>query len=210
MKVAAIGLLLSALAFFAVGMQAGLFHLERPRAAEPNIPVEPEAPPKPIAKFPEDLAPAAYARPVPAAGEYNPGPVPHGLVFLKLNGLVHPWQENVGDDWHAESVATTELVVVVGTPRKLFVNRIDYVNGPPISRYIFEQEISVIEARTGRILANRLFRNTPRPAMPQEAYETTLIGRSVSVQQVFSWVSETAMAGFPSTHDPNPITVQVE
>jgi hypothetical protein len=213
MKVVAIGSVLSALAFVAVGLQMGIFRGQRAPVDE-NSAVEEAPPPPPAkvsAKFPEDLAPAAQARPVPAAAEYKHGPVPHPLVFLRLSGAVHPWQEYVGDTWSAETVATTELVVVVGQPRKIFVNRIDYAGGaPPITRYIFELEISVIEAKTGKILANRLFRNTPRQIMHREAWETTAIGRAVSIQQVKSWVCNTSMAGFPAAHDPNPITLEVD
>ena len=212
MKVVAIGSVLSALAFVAVGLQTGIFRGERAPADENSVVEEaPAAPARPTARFPEDLAPAAQARPVPAAAEYKFGPVPHPLVFLRLTGAIHAWQEYVGEGWCAESVATTELVVVVGTPRKIFVNRIDYAGGaPPITRYIFELEISVIEAKTGKILANRLFRNTPRQIMHREAWETTAIGRAVSVQQVKSWVYNTSMSGFPTAHDPNPITLEVD
>ncbi len=95
---------------------------------------------------------------------YKPGSDPHLLAFLRVNGTLHPWQERLREDWKAESVRETELVVVVGTPVKRFINRIDYPGGaPPIDRYVFELEISVIEAKTGKILNNRLFRNMPRP-----------------------------------------------
>jgi hypothetical protein len=163
------------------------------------------------AHFPEDLAPAAQAQPVPAAAEYKPGTQPHPMVFLRLNGTLHPWQEVVREDWRAESVRETELAVVVGTPRKMFVNRTEYPGGaPPIDRYVFELEISVIEAKSGKILHNRLFRNTPRPIAHREAWETMFIGRAVSLQQVFGYVSRLSKGGFPEAHDPSPIISQVD
>lgn len=212
MKVIAIALGLSALAFLAMGLQTGLLGSGRSRG-EPTPTAEPPvaAPVKVQAMFPEALAPAARAHPVPAAAEYKFGPAPHPMVFLKVSGELHSWQEGMLEEWQAESVATTELVVVVGTPKRIFVNRIDYPgNAPPITRYIFEVEISVIEARTGRILANRVFRNLPRDVQPREEWATTAIGRTVSMQQVFAWVSRMSKTGFPPAHDPTPITLTVD
>jgi len=68
----------------------------------------------------------------------------------------------------------------------------------------------VIEAKTGKILNNRLFRNVPRPIAHREAWETTLIGRAVSLQQVFSYVSRLSKTGFPEWHDPAPIVTQMD
>jgi hypothetical protein len=211
MKVIAIGMGLSSVAFLAMGLQMGLLTPGRLRGDDAGTLVEPDPAQKSKARFPEDLAPSARAEPVPAAAEYKFGPTPHPIVFLKLNGELHSWQEGMREEWQAESVPTTELVVVVGTPKRIFVNRIDYAGGaPPITRYIFELEISVIEAKTGKILANRLFRNLPRNIMPVEEWRTTSIGRAVSVQQVFSWVSQTSRTGFPAAHDSTPITLQVD
>jgi hypothetical protein len=211
MKTVAIWSGISALAFVIIGAQMGVFHKER-RADDTEVAEEkPVVASKPITKFPDDLAPAAQAKAVEVAAEYKPGPEPHPLIYLRLNGTVHPWQETVREDWQAETVATTELAVVLGVPKKVFVDRIDYPGGaPPITRYIYELEVSVIEAKTGRILANRLFRNTPRPVMKRESWETTAIGRAVSPQQVFGWVSRQAKAGFPETHDGTPIITQAD
>jgi hypothetical protein len=173
-----------------------------------SAPVEVDTP---VAHFPEDLAPAAKAQPVPAAAEYKPTNEPHLMAFMRVNGTLHPWQERLREDWKAESVRETELVVVVGTPLKRFINRIDYPNGaPPIDRYVFELEISVIEAKTGKILHNRFFRNVPRQVERMEAWETTTIGRTVSLQQVFNYVSRLSKAGFPEVHNPTPVVTQMD
>jgi hypothetical protein len=211
MKIIAIWSGVAAIAFMAIGLQMGLVGTGRPEGDEPTKEDEPDPTPKVLPKFPDDLAPAARAKPVAAAAQYKPGSDAHPIAFLRLNGTLHPWQETVREDWQAETVSTTELVVVVGTPKKIFVSYHTYPNGaPPITRYLFELEISVIEARTGKILANRLFRNTPRPLMPVEAWETTAIGRAVSLNQVFSWVSRMSKSGFPEGHDSTPISMQVD
>jgi hypothetical protein len=211
MKTVAVWSGISALAFVIIGAQMGVFSKDRRGDDAETVEEQPAKPATPGATFPDDLAPAAQAKPVRAAADYKPNSDPHPVVFLRLNGTVHPWQETVREDWRADTVATTELAVVLGVPKKVFVDRTDYVGGAPsITRYIFELEVSVIEAKTGRILANRLFRNTPRPVQRREAWEITGIGKAVSQQQVFSWVSRLAKSGFPETHDPTPIITQVD
>ena len=198
----------------AVGAQFGLFSTgssDTEDTTEAVVEEKPATAATPRAKFPDDLAPAGQARPVPPAAEFKAGPDAHKVIFLRPNGVVHPWNENVREDWQAERVEETELAVVVGTPKKYFVDRTDYPGGaPPISRYIYDVEVSVVEAKTGKILANRFFKNVPRGIMKVETWDTTAIGKAVSVQQVFGWVSRHAKYGFPETHDSAPIVTTVD
>jgi hypothetical protein len=211
MKTIAIWSIVALIVFGAMAVQVGLFDNVSPPEDPPVQDDAPPPPPKVVAKFPDDLAPAAQAKPVPAAAEYKPGNDVHRMIFLRVNGTVHPWQEALREDWQAETVAETELVVVVGSSRKQFISHHTYPNGaPPITRYMFEVEISVIEAKTGHILTNRLFRNDPRPINRVESWETTQIGRPVAVQQVAGWVQRTSKAGFPDPRDNTPIIQQAD
>lgn len=212
MKTVAVWSGVAALAFVVVGMQIGSYYRRHDKSAETGASDAPATPVrKPAAVFPDDLTPTAQARGVPAAAAFQPSPTVHPMVFLRLDGKLHPWQERLREDWAADSVASTELAVIVGVPRKTMVSHHTFPNNaPPITRYLFELEISVIEAKTGKILANRLFRNVPRPLMHIEAWETTGIGRAVSHHQVFAWVSKMSKQGFPETHDPSPIVTQMD
>jgi hypothetical protein len=212
MKTFAVCMAIAGLVFVGMAVQMGVFYArpEVPKETVAAAAVELKPAASPRARFPQDLARAAQANPVPQAAEYAPSMEPHKLVFLKPSGAVHHWHPNVREEWQAETVEETELVVVVGTQRKQFVDHTTYPNGaPPITRYIFEAEVSVVEARTGKVLANRLFRNVPRPVNQIEAWETTAIGRSVSLQQVFGWVAGLSKVGFPEQHNPTPIITQV-
>jgi hypothetical protein len=194
-----------------MGVQMGVFKVQRAAEDEPSEEKPIVKPVAPRAKFPKDLAPAAQANAVPQAAEFKVGAGPHKFVFMKPNGLLHPWHESVREDWLGETVETTELVIVVGTPKKQFVDRYDYAGGaPPILRYLFDLEISVVEAKSGKILANRYFKNTPRPIMKVETWDTTAIGKAVSVQQVFTWVKRMSENGFPDSRDQTPIVTEVE
>jgi hypothetical protein len=156
-------------------------------------------------RFPEDLAPAAQARPVKETATFKPGPDPHKLAFLRPDGHIHDWHTCIPEDWRAESVHETELVVVVGTEKKIFVDENKFVNGPPIRRYIFEVTISVVEPKTGKIVGYKIFRHTPRPIGNLEAYATTMIGRSVPWSFVYQWVASMTRIGFPEEIDTTPL-----
>src|SRR5580700_6728162 len=111
MKVIAVCMGLSFVAFLAMGLQMGLLNTGRLRGDDAVTAGEPDdAATKSKSKFPEDLAPAARAEAVKGAAEYKLGPRPHPMVFLKLNGELHSWQEGMREEWQAENVQSTELV----------------------------------------------------------------------------------------------------
>src|SRR4051794_29802038 len=120
MKTIAIWSGVAFLAFVIMAVQMGLSHRQSKADASPNT-QEPAAA-KDVPHFPDDLAPAAQAKAVPAAAEYKASSDPHPLVFLRLNGDVHAWQEHVRDDWQADTVGSTQLVVVLGVPTKTKVS----------------------------------------------------------------------------------------
>jgi hypothetical protein len=205
---------LSVMAFVLAGYQAGLFETaslprseEVAAAEEKPEPVKPEAK-KPVkARFPQDLAPAARAEAVPQAAVYDASAKFHRLAILKTSGaLHHAWQEKLKEEWQAEAVEDTSLVLVLGPQKKIFIEIIPYPNGaPPISRYKFELEASVIEARTGKVLANRRFISMPRNIQRIETWDTTALGSPVEFRTVFSWAASGARAGFPPLDNPTPI-----
>jgi hypothetical protein len=212
--------LLCMFGFFAMGMQLGWF---RP-VSEPEIEEEaadsaevvegeedqpPKAPKAPRARFPIDLAPAAKAQPVPAAAAYEPADRPHKMAFFRANGSLHEWHDNLEGyypDWCPYSVDETELVLVIGGYRKIKLSYHTYPNGaPPVTRYQYNLEASVIEAKTGRVLAYRQFQNIPRPLRQREDWHLTIIGAPVSFRDVFRWASGIAKWGQPAVLETVPI-----
>lgn len=205
----------AALAFLFMGLQTGLF-VTHPVDSETEVEGE-EAPPTAVvqkkkrAKFPEDLAPAARAKPVAAAAEYRPSDdKAHKLVCLKVSGGLHPWQEDVvsySEEWAAGNVEETELVLVVAPQVRKTIQKISFVNGPPVERNQWEVEISVVEAKSGKVLGNRSFVNIPRPIRNLEEYELTALGSPVKYLHVFNWLQNQARAGFPNRTDTSPIII---
>jgi hypothetical protein len=203
--------------FFFMGLQTGAFGPNRGRVNDEEkqeakaAPVKKTAPAR--AKFPEDLAPAARAQPVPAAAAFAVANKPHKLAFLKPNGAPHKWQqdaEGYSEEWAALSVEETELVVIVSPQTKTMIERVSFINGPPIDRERFELEASVVEAKTGKVLANRMFVNMPRAIGRQEEYEVTALGSPVRYLTVFNWVAGQARAGFSAAQNAAPLVTTVE
>jgi hypothetical protein len=202
------------LAFVLAGFQAGLFrNVSQPtNVSEPTAvdegPLEVKETKRQVkAQFPRDLAPCARAEAAPQAAAYDPSAKIHRMAILKTTGaLYQDWHDKLKDEWLAESVEDTSLVIVVGKQKKIFLEIIPYPNGaPPISRYKFELEASVIEAKTGKVLANRLFVNMPRNIVRIETWDTTAIGSPVEFRTVFNWAAAGARAGFPPVENPTPI-----
>ncbi len=208
-------------AFVFMGLQTGMFgNRGAMRDGDDEEPTEiveskPELQKKetlPATRFPEDLVSLARAQAVPHTADYKAGSGPHKMAFLKVNGTLHPWQEShlgYNEDWCAERVEEIALAVIVGTQRKTFIQRVTFAQGPPVDRFKWELEASVVEAKTGRVLANRTFVNQPRGIRRLEDYGLTVIGQPVHYRVVFAWVSSQARLGFPEPSNLNPIVTTV-
>jgi len=198
------------LAFVLAGYQAGLFRnlpaVGSGAAASPSEDKKEQQKQKKT-HFPKDLAPAARAEPVPLAAAFDMSAKKHRMVILKTTGaLFEDWQDRLKEDWRAESVEDTALVLVVSPQKKIFVDTILYPNNaPPISRYKFLLEASVVEAKTGKVLANRQFINMPRNIQRIETWDTTALGSPVEFRTVFNWAASNALSSFPDVSNTSPI-----
>jgi len=210
MKTFAICAVAGGLSFVLMGYQMGLFGDGPVLQDETSIPQE-ELKPVKRAKFPQDLAPAARALPVPGAAVFDPNAKTFQIVILKTNGAVYEdWQERLNEGWAAESVEKTQLAIVLGVPRESYVDTMHYRGAPPIKRYRNELEVSVIEAKTGKVRANRLFVNVPRPIRQVETWARTKIGQPVAFRTVYNWAVSSARADFPEVSNPDPIVTVAE
>lgn len=161
---------------------------------------------KPRSRFPQDLAPAAQGLPVPQAAGCDGSAKQIRMAILRPNGTLHPWHDKLPEEWQAETVEGTHFVLVVGGQHKTHLSTQRYPNGaPPVARYQFELEASVVEAKTGKVLAYRHFLNVPRPVRNLEIWELTTIGEPVAFQTVFNWFASLARAEFPPEPDGSPV-----
>lgn len=196
-----------AVAFFVMSLQMGLFRQPGPEAAEPEAaasqPAKPKPPKEPL-PYPEGLYPACRGKPVLEAAAFKRGAGPQPLVFLRSNGTVHSWQEHLEEEWDAQTVETTRLIVVLSRQRKIEVGVQTYANGaPPVHRYRYELDAHLVEARTGNVLARKRFVSHPRQVRQLEAWELTALGEPVSFREVFNWVDGFARAESPGAAAPD-------
>jgi len=210
MKAVLLCSVLAGLSFFGAAWQMGLLSPARPEEKkEEAVAVVPKSATR--ARFPEDLAPAARAKPLPQAKGFAATDKPCKLVFLRVNGTVmEKWQEQLEgrvDDWMATNVEETELVVVLGTQKKSLVERVPYGNAPPVERNRYELEASVVDAKTGKVLANRVFINEPRHMNRIETWELTAVGHAVTWRTVFNWVAAHTSTGFQHAAGPPIVNV---
>jgi hypothetical protein len=164
------------------------------------------------AKFPEDLAPAARAQPVAAAAAFAIANKAHKLAFLHPNGVLHKWHKDAVDhseSWAATNVEETELVIVVTPQTKITIDRARLRNGSLVDRNRFDLDASVIEAKTGKLLATRIFVNMPPTIARNEQFEATAVGAPVRYGTVFNWVANQSRNGFNATVNSQPL-VNVE
>lgn len=208
MKTAGICAVAGLVAFLLMGLQLGL--LGRPSSPPENQPAPEPSKTFHRAPFPQTLAPACRGLPVPQAAEIKRVGDGHPMVFLLTNGTLHSWQEDLKPAWQAESVEDTQYVVVLGPQRKIFVSIQTYPNGaPPVSRYKYELDASVVEAKSGRVLAYKRFITQPRPVKSMEAWELTAIGEPVTFQEVYHWAAALALQGGNALSDvaspPRPV-----
>lgn len=194
------------MAFLLAGFQLGIF-----RAPEGDDSAETEKKEalakKPKLRFPLDLVPAARAEAVPGAAAYDPSAQFNKMAILYTTGkLHHEWQERLREEWQAENVEETALVVVVGPQKRTHIEHIPYPGGaPPIDRYKFELEVSVVEAKTGKVLDNRMFVNIARQIQRVETWNTTALGSPVDFRTVFNWAASGSRTGFPPSDNSKPI-----
>jgi len=191
------------LVFLAMGYQAGLFDDALDSVSTPEIKERAVSPKTPRAPFPETLADVMRGKPAPQAAAYQKSQSPHRMVILDTRGQIHDWHEKVRDEWQAESVEATELIIVCGKNIKTMIQHVTYAGAPAISRYRYDMDVSVIAAKTGELLAKKRFVSMPRAVENVEAWELTALGGPVQFRNVIDWITSQCPLGFPQ--DPSPL-----
>lgn len=156
---------------------------------------------KSSAKFPDDLTAVLQGQGVAQAPKYKPADK-NRLALLDSSGQLHEWHEKVPDDWRADTVEDTELVVEVGEEQSVALETRKYYEirtkkpAPPITRYQFSRTIVVREAQSGFRRAYKRFVNQPPPFQDRVDYRVTALGRPVDFAEVFEWVTGLTRTGF--------------
>jgi len=130
----------------------------------------------------EELAPILQGQGVPEAAEFDPDSTsPHKFIILNETGNLHRWNDELPSDWLPSTLSETELVVVV-EEQEVNLGSQAYTGGPAITRYRYEMDVKVCEARNGEILLSRTLKGTNPEPFPKTApkQQTRLTGGHVT------------------------------
>jgi len=142
--------------------------VQAPTAIQPT-PTPTPIPPTPKPDFSSIMAPVLSGQGVPDAAVYDPdAPGPHSLIILNSSGEPHSWNEQLPPDWIPSLVSETELVVLV-EDREVKLGTQAYIGGPSITRYRYEMDVQVFEARNGEIVLSRTLKGSEPNPFPQTA-----------------------------------------
>ena len=128
---------------------------------------------------------------------YNPDEAGlHRLVLLTKSGSPHEWNESLPADWLPSSVSETDLVVLVGPERETDLDSSTYRagSGPSdrVTRYRFEMDVEVREARTGHtVMRTTTVRGSEPGPFPVQlpAGETRIDGGRVTNRELIAWLT---------------------
>ena len=144
------------------------------------------------------LSPACGKQGVEQAAAYTEGPGPHPIVLLDASGGRHSWTDKVPIEWWPASVDATELVACVGA-EETFVEEVCQYFGPGgVSRYRYMLRIWLVEARTGKTLADSRLSGSVPPECPgaiKSGQYGLLEGSHVSFDQARAWLEPHVLAG---------------
>ncbi len=127
------------------------------------------------------------------AAAYTRGPGVHPAVFMQIDGKPHWWVGVAPPAWRPAAVETTELVVVIGPEGRSVLSRHEFIGddkkpAPSITRYRVTLPVRVVEARTGKLVAQQVFETTPRPVNAREPYNLTELSVPVEWSTVEAWL----------------------
>lgn len=126
----------------------------------------------------------------PAAAAYS-GVGLHPLVVSLADGERHSWNNDLPEAWFPAIAEQTQLVACVGEPAEVRVELCEY-DGPDITRYRYDTRVWILEAKTGRVVAEQTFHGSePRACGYSEDYDLTEIhGIEVGYSDVESWLKQ--------------------
>jgi hypothetical protein len=163
-----------------------------PAKAPTPTPVPTSIPSTPTPDFSPIMAPVINGEGIAEAAQYDPdGLGSHRLLVLTDSGSAHEWNELLPSSWVPLSSNEIDLVVLVYPEREIELDTHAYIGGPPITRYRFETDVEVREARTGLALWEGTLKGSIPRSFPETApvEKTRLEGDHVSFEDLEEWLS---------------------
>lgn len=135
-----------------------------------------------------------------AAYEKTPGNHPAMGVMKSAKGDLRVYPYAIPDEVKAQSVADTQVVLCLTEAEEVLLERCPYAKGDKseatnvAERYFYQQEAKLVEAKTGQVIAEEVFKGKePRACADQETFlkgqETLKIaGKEISDNDLKEWV----------------------
>ena len=136
------------------------------------------------------FAPVAGGQGIPQAAAYHPDVSgPHRVVLLGAQGGPHGWNDYLPTEWSPSSVSEVALVVVVKDV-EVRLDSASYNIGRDITRYRWDLDVEVREARTGIVLTNVTLPGSEPGPFPARApvEQTRLDGKRVPYWSLQAWL----------------------
>jgi len=125
---------------------------------------------------------------VTGAAAYAPHPGAHPAVVLHRGRTVH----RLPPEWRPASKDDTELVACFGDIERDLIETCSYAGGAAIKRYRFGAQLTLVEARTGEVVATKWFWGDPPRACKQSEDRSvrSLKGdKEIDMAAVEAWLS---------------------
>ncbi len=141
----------------------------------------------------ERLAAVTRGKGVRQAAAYHKTDRIHPAWCLAADGSVHAFNEEMPAEWRAGSVEETELVIVIGPEGRTFLSHTRFVDdagrpAPGITRVRTHLMVGIVEAKTGKRVAQQHFFQDPRLLNAHEPGGFTELAEPVPFATVARWL----------------------
>lgn len=134
------------------------------------------------------VGPVALGNGVSAAYPYTKTTGIHPIALIDNSGGIDSWTSQIPKEWRPDSISEVQLVAVISKSNKA-IQTCRYT-GPSVTRYQHTVEISLREAKTGKLVkSGSLSGSTPPQCSYTERMSVTArYGSEVTFDQLKAWL----------------------
>jgi uncharacterized protein YjbI with pentapeptide repeats len=145
-------------------------------------------------KIQQTLLIVCTSRGVEDARYYSDNPSFHTVMVLDSDGKPSSAWGNglMGNGWEPMALRFTDLVACVGKQEKVGVQTCHYTGGSTVNRYRYEVKIRLLEAATGRQVAEETIQGSDPDSCPSTVQHggATITGKKVSDSNISDWLAK--------------------
>lgn len=149
-------------------------------------------PSDPLARIAEEVALVPFGQGIPETRAYVPeSNLPNKLILITLSGELHPANKHLPSEVQPSTIQDLSLVGVVSEEQEYFLEKCDYIGGPPIERFFLWKYVRLYEAQSGRFVGSvRIYGPDPEKCLQQEIVsKVRLVGEPISDEELANTLS---------------------